>query len=252
MGWFTGKSKQWEIKVGSVCFLAILFPFLFPPIAMVYMGIRGKLKILLYGSIAWTFLFGIGYYKYFFYSESKELDFTLFGILFSGVVVIAIYLQTFLRRVHLASIINVDWNDTYDYTDFIRREEIDEVLSVDDFIRQLLLWQQRIKHAEVRGSIFSMIELTKSITEKKGHISELFIVRHAYSIENILLQYYQIELSKLNNATVEEAKEKIRSTLLIAIKAFENELRQKDKKTHLDIEVDVETYIQDLKNKRLL
>ncbi|MDR0228625.1 MAG: hypothetical protein LBI72_06130 [Flavobacteriaceae bacterium] len=252
MGWFTSKSKQWEIKVGSICYFAILFPFLFPPIAMVYMGIRGRLKSLLYGSIVWTFLFVIGYYKYFFANEERELDFTLFTILFSGAVVVAIYLQTFLRRVHLASIVNVDWNDKYNYIDFIRREEVNEVLSVDDFINQLLLWQQKIKHTVVRGNIFSMIELTKSITEKKGHISELFIVRHAYSIENILLQYYQIELSKLNNATVEEAKEKIRSTLLLAIKAFENELRQKDKKTHLDIEVDVETYIQDLKNKRLL
>jgi len=252
MGWFTNNSKQWELRVGWICFLAIVFPFVFPPIAMLYMGIRSKIRSLIYASILWTSLYLIGYGSYFMFGDTSKVEISIFIILLSGALVVAFYLKEYLRRVHLGSIIKIKWNTSYDYIDFMRRKEISEVLSVSDFINHLMQWQQQIKNDEVRGSIFTMIHLTKSMTVDNKHHIDLFIERHAYSIENMLQQYYQIELSKLNNEVIKSAEQKIRTTLLVAIEAFENELNKKVQYQHLAIEVDSEVYIQDLKNKGLL
>ncbi|MDM1059094.1 MULTISPECIES: hypothetical protein [Myroides] len=252
MGWFTHQSKNWELKVGWLSYLAILFPFVLPPLAMLYMGVVGKIKNLIIASILWSGLYVGGYFLYLFYKDSGRVDVLLFAILLSGALVIAMYLKEFLRRVHLKSIIKIRWNTEYDYLDFMRRKKISEVLSVSDFIEHLVVWQQEIRQQEVRGSIASMIQLTKSITKDNKHISELFIERHAYSIENMLQQYHQIELSKLDNDIIRLAESKIRTTLLSVISAFENELSNKTRFNHLTIDVDSEVYIQDLKNRGLL
>ncbi|WP_121967493.1 hypothetical protein [Myroides sp. N17-2] len=252
MGWFTTQSKQWELKIGWISYLAILFPFFFPPLAMLYMGILGKIRNLILASFLWGGLYTLGYILYRLYADVQYVDVLLFCILLSGALVVAMYLKAFLRRVHLRSIINIKWNIEYDYVDFMRRKKISEVLSVSDFIDHLTQWQLQILNAEVRGSIASMIQLTKSITMNNQHRSDLFIERHAYSIENMLQQYHQIELSKLNNEVMKSAEYKIRTTLLAATTAFENELNNKDKYNHLTIEVDSEVYIQDLKNRGLL
>lgn len=252
MGWFTTKSKQWEVKVGWISYLAILFPILFPPLAMLYMGIVGKIRNLILASLLWGGLYALGYFLYTLYGDVQNLNILLFCILLSGALVVAMYLKVFLRRVHLRTIIDLKWNIEYDYVDFMRRKKISEVLSVSDFIDHLTQWQSRILNAEVRGSIASMVQLTKSITMNNQHMSDLFIERHAYSIENMLQQYHQIELSKLNNDVMKSAEYKIRTTLLAATTAFENELNNKNKYTHLTIEVDAEVYIQDLKNRGLL
>lgn len=252
MGWFTYNSKQWELRVGWICFLSILFPFFFPPFAMLYMGIRGKIRSLIYASILWGFLYGLGYQSYLLLGATLEVELGIFMILLTAALVVAIYLKDFMRRVHLSNIIKVAWNVPYDYLDFMRRKEISEILSVSDFINHLMLWQQRIKNSEIRGCIVTMIQLTKLITSGSQHRTDLFIERHAYSVENMLQQYYQIELSKLDNEVIHSAEYKLRTTLLTATKAFENELNSENYYNYLGIEVDSELYIQDLKNKGLL
>lgn len=252
MGWFTSKSNQWELKVGWLSCLAILFPLFFPPLAMLYMGIRGKIKNLILASILWGGLYIGGYFIYAMYKDIDKIEILLFSIVFTGALVVAMYLKEFFRRVHLRTIMDISWSAEYDYVDFMRRKKISEVLSVSDFIDSLMMWQKQISNTEISGSITSMIQLTKSITTNNKHISDLFIERHAYSIENILQQYYQIELSRLDNKMIKSAEYKIRMTLLAATKAFENELTNKNKYNHLAIEIDSEVYLQDLKNRGLL
>lgn len=252
MGWFTKKSKQWEVQVGWLSFLAILIPFVFPPFAMLYMGIRAKIKSLIYASVLWGGLYFIGYVGYMQFAVALNVQISIFCIVLSGALVVAIYMREFFRRVHLKTIINLQWNTVYDYFDFMRRKEISEVLSVGVFIDHLQKWKQQINNNEIRGCIVTMIELTKSISSNSKHQTELFIERHAYSVENILQQYYQIELSKLSNDVIHSAEYKLRMTIVAATKAFENEINTKDYYNHLAIEVDSEMYIQDLKNKRLL
>lgn len=252
MGVFTEKTKNWEFKTGWLSILAIFFPFALPPVAMFYMAIVGRIRNLLYGGLVWSALYASAYFLYITFGELAWVKFITFLIVLSGAVVVGMHYKSFLQRVHLRSIINVKWAIEYDYVDFMRRKRISEVLSVSDFIVSLERWQNLVSNDEVKGNVAIMINLTKSITKNDKNISNLFLERHAYSIENILQQYHQLELSKLDNETVKQAEVKLRSTIGQATKAFENELMNQMKFQNIEMEAESEVYIQDLKSRGLL
>ncbi|MEC4114578.1 hypothetical protein [Myroides pelagicus] len=253
MGWFTIKDRNWEIKSSWLILLGLFFPFVIPPIAMLHMGILGKIRSLLYGSFLWLALY-IGVYSYYIIAGDdsifKLLSFTVF---LCAAVITAMYFRLYLQRLHLRSIINLRWDTSYDYKDFIRRKEISEILSISDFIVSLNKWKGLVKNNEIKGYIAKMIYITKEISNKNNQfVSELFLERHAFSIENILQQYYQIEISKLDNVVMNKAEEKLRFTLKQASTAFENELLEKVKYSKMQIEAESTAYLEDMKSRGLL
>ncbi|MTG98024.1 hypothetical protein NWE55_03285 [Myroides albus] len=253
MGWFTKKENSWEIKHSWLAILSLFFPFVFPPLGMLYMGIVGKIRSLLYGSFLWMALYTGVYFFYFFIGNTTFFKLLSFCVFLGGAVVVSMYLRVFLQRLHLRYIINLEWSKKYDYKDFIRRKNISEILSVSTFIDSLTKWQTVVKNAEVRGYIAKMILLVKKITSQNDQfVSELFLERHAYSIENILQQYYQIELSKIENDVIKEAEEKLRFTIGQASQAFENELTGKMKFQNMSIEAESSAYLEDMKTRGLL
>ncbi|WP_010254197.1 hypothetical protein [Myroides injenensis] len=252
IGWFTNKDKKWEFNNSWLVLLGIFFPFVFPPFAMLYMGILGKIRSLLYGSFLWMILYIGVYLSYFSFGDTNWVRLYAFFTFMGGAVIIAMHLQNFLRRLHLRGIINLKWAVEYDYVDFIRRKGISEILSVSDFIVEMERWQSKIINAEVKGNIATMIQLTKSITKDNQYISNLFLERHAYSIENILNQYYQVELSRIDNEIIHKAEDKLRKTISNATKAFEKELMNQMKFQNLEVDAETEVYIQDLENRGLL
>ncbi|MEC4117827.1 hypothetical protein [Myroides phaeus] len=252
MGVFTEKSKNWEVKTGWLSILAIAFPFILPPGAMFYMAIVGRIRNLIYGGLVWSALYVSVYFMYLTFGELFLVKVISFLVMLSGAVVVGMHYKSFLQRVDLRSIINVRWGVEYDYVEFMRRKRISEVLSVSDFVISLDRWKNVLTNDEVKGNIALMISMTKSITKNNKNISNLFLERHAYSIENILQQYHQLELSKLDNDTVKQAELKLRSTIAQATKAFENELMNQMKFQNIEMESESEVYVQDLKNRGLL
>lgn len=256
MGWFTQRTTKWELQQSWLCILAVVFPIGIPFLAMVYMGFKAKIKTLLPSSILYLIMLSLLGLKFFFQGFSGIFDLVSIilwiGILLSGPVVISMYLQDFLQRVDLKSIIRLQWSQTYDYVDFMRRNQISKVLSVSSFVDSLEKWQQSIENKQIQGNIADMIALTKEITNNNKHISELFIERHAYSIENILEQYSQVERSKIDNEIIQKAELKLKETLALAVTAFKEELSSQRNFRNMDIEVDTQIYLQDLKNKGIL
>ncbi|MHC5310136.1 hypothetical protein ACYSNM_08710 [Myroides sp. LJL116] len=256
MGWFTKRTTKWELQQSWLCILAVVFPIGIPFIAMLYMGFKAKIKTLLPSSLLYLVIVSLLAVKVFFQGLSSMFDVVSIvlwiGVLLTGPVVISMYLQSFLQRVDLKSIIRLQWSQSYDYVDFMRRNQISKVLSVSSFVDSLQNWQQIIENKQVQGNISDMIALTKEITNNNKHISDLFIERHAYSIENILEQYSQVERSKINNEIIAQAESKLKETLALAVIAFKEELSNQRNFRNMDIEVDAQIYLQDLKNKGIL
>ncbi|MHC5202924.1 hypothetical protein [Myroides sp. LJL119] len=256
MGWFTKQTTKWELKQSWLSILGICIPIGIPFISMIYMGIRAKIKPLLYAGFLYAVVFSIIVLMYIFIWIGLPNNLGLILVLILnyllGPIVISIYLQRFLTRVDLSSIIHLKWSEQYDYIDFMRRKEISEVLSVASFVTSLQNWQEIINNQQVKKCIENMIGLTKEITHNNKHVSNLFIERHAYSIENILQQYMQIERAKIKNQIMVTAEEKLRNTIILASKAFEEELKNQRNFRNFEIQVQADTYMNDLKNKGLL
>ncbi len=256
MGWFTNKTTKWELQQSWLSIFAIVFPFGIPFFAMLYMGFRAKIKALLGGSLLYGIVFSLWVGNMIFNSSQSLFSFLNISLailcFLSGPVLLSVYLQRFLRRVDLKGFIVLKWSLSYDYVDFMRRNSISNVLSVSSFVDSLNRWKLLIENNQVKADLDSMIHLTTEITGSNKHISELFIERHAFSIENILQQYSQVERSKIDNAVMREAELKLRQTLSLAVKAFKEELSNQRNFRNLDIEIEADVYLQDLKNKRIL
>lgn len=256
MGWFTHRSTKWEFTQSWLSALGIFIPLGVPFLAMFYMGCKAKIKALLYASFLYAAVFGtlvfLMFFNSFFTLSKTLLIFMLIVNYLLGPVIIGVYLQRFLRRTDLSSIINLQWSVQYDYIDFMRRKQISEVLSVGSFVTSLENWQKVISNSQVKQDIAKMIGLTKEITHNNKHISNIFIERHAYSIENILQQYMQVERAKIKNQVMLDAEVKLRNTISLAVKAFEEELKNQRDFRNMDIEVEADIYIKDLRSKGLL
>ncbi|MDR2223075.1 MAG: hypothetical protein LBE34_10100 [Flavobacteriaceae bacterium] len=263
MGWLTEKPISWELKKGWIILLCVVFPVL-TFIGIWYMGTRAKMSKMMRGliSVGIFFAFDFLYMCFIAYVWKRSgnsylhLSDAIGMILVGSFMVYSMVLVTantkeFLERVHLSEFMDLEWKE-YDYLALIRSMKVRKVQTLADFIVELESWDKLIVDQQVSDQIVSLIILLGKVDKIKKGQTELFMERHVFSLTSLLRQFHEVELSKLNYTAIIEIKEKLRSTLDIAIAAIKQEILDDLKQQNKFVEVEADVYIQSLYNEGLL
>lgn len=263
MGWLTEKPVLWEIKKGSALLGCLLFP-LFLPLGIWYMGKQAKMAKMIKGLwgvgilfvlnvLHWIILFILIQVSYPFNDDFyMVLSMLLFcSFLFYTVILLGANTREFLQREHLKEFIELDWED-YDYLTLIRSKAVREVNTIPSFVEELKRWDSAIVDERVSRQIVDLIALMTKVDNLKQGQTALFIERHVFSLTNLLRQFHQVELSKLEGESIHRVKEKLRHTLDIALSAIQQEVLDEMRQKNRVADVEADVYLASLREDGLL
>lgn len=259
MGWATKKSRIWELRQLSWTFVSILlfmpFPIHIHPLVM--MSRANKSKVRSWYVMAWLFLLVelslFGSFVYFFGAMSQGMLLTIGGSALSYIVGNSMLLnqsRPYLQRLELAEVRELTWIPTMGAQ---RRLEL-ATPTLDTpqfFVERLLHWRKQIDNKRIHQDIDKIIRLFHLLEQKDTREAEKFLVRHS-TVVNVLMQYDELENTRLNNAVTKASKEKLESVIRQAAQAIEQEVTNQFQMGLLEVSAETDVYLQTLKSRNLL
>ncbi|MVX35918.1 hypothetical protein [Myroides sp. LoEW2-1] len=263
MGWFTKRSKSWEVKntvlllgvVGSVSFISfgVLTPIAIAifgnivnvnrwfwkscMIALVYLFFLILALFFLVADVSSTYVLAVNFLSFYIYVVYMSLD-----------------LGEYLQRLDLQNYITLEKNKDYNYDAVISQfNQVQEDISPKDrFIAKLTFWRDQISNAKVVENVSELIRLTEIIIAKDESRADLFFVRHGSTIENVLQQYVELDQTYIANASVISTKENLEHVIAQSKVVFENELSNMIETEALQVDGEASVYISVLKGRGIL
>ncbi len=258
-GWFTKRSKKWELI--NLWFMLIpLFSFgSFSFISLIYMGIAGKKRI-------WSILGTLSMLvTAFSFSEIVKNQNLLASLLFAISVITTLAYsifscKEFLQRLDLRlRKFPLQWSKKYNYdnidADFesaIHAGNIKALPVGSDFIASLKTLEKEIESEKLKLDIQKMITISKTIMEKDTSVGEIFFERNAETVNKILKKYDELENTRIDTPEMKESLSKLENDIGSITKAFEQELTDMYKNDMVDIDAETRAFLQTLKNRGLI
>lgn len=259
MGWFTKRTKRWEIR--HLLWTAISFIMFIPvpihvyPVVMINQATRSKVKswyaIGIGALIIELVLFGS--FIFFFGSMSTGMLLTLSGSVVSYIVGNGILLnqaRPYLQRLELKEVRELQWISSVKSQ---RKLELLEASKVTPqlFVTSLLYWKKEINNSVIQQKLDRVIDLFQLIEKNDSHEADKFIIRHS-TLVSVLKKYDELDRSRLNNELTNSSKRKLEGVIVKSAKAIEEEVNNLFKSGILELSAESDAYIQALKNRNLL
>lgn len=262
MGWFTYRSKLWEIR-HTFIFLSVI-----GVISFISLGVLTPLVVLLFASNVkmsrWvkTSLFISSVYL-------VCLFFALFGFIvgenpisllklnyisfYIYVIYFSIYVPEYLQRLDLKNYINLEKSKEYSYYSIM--EQLAEVQSNDSlrvlFLTNLNRFKQLITNKDMIAELDEISRLVGVININDDNVSEVLLERHVSTIENALIQYIELTNNYRQNELVRSSILKLEELVKYARLAFEKELSVLIETQVLKVDGESSVYLSVLKGRGL-
>ncbi len=231
MGWFTNRSKSWELKNMWSVFLSLLL------LPLYVIGIQAAFVVAM-GIIVkkrnWIIISGLIY----------VINFVIFiisdnvGVFVIGSLLHCLYtafiIKEYLQRLDLKkSGVKLEWRKKYKYDKNTDNSTLIKLQSDpfafissqrDAFIADLLTYKERIDNLSIKEDIEKMLQIVDIYEKRNTSESEKFFIRHKDIVKKILKQYDDIEDTGLDNELMNQSKDTLEESIHLVTIAFQNEL----------------------------
>ena len=259
MGWFTKKSKPWEIRKMGWTFASILLflplPIHIHPLVMISQAKAAKVRSWLALGVSLLLLeLGLLFsFIYFFGALTQGMLLTLGGSVVSYVLGNALLLnqtKPYLKRLELSDVRDLYWISSVGAQN--RLELGAPTIDTSQlFVERLLHWRREIDNKAIHQDVDRILHLFNLLERKDKREAEIVLVRHS-TVVNVLMHYDELENAGLNNSVTETSKRKLEDVIKQAAVAIENEVTNQFKSGLLDVSAETDVYLQSLKSRNLL
>lgn len=263
MGWFTHRSKSWEIKNALVLLSVVGVT------SLLSLGVLTPIAIHIFGSIVsmtrWTkqsLYIALFYLLFLFLSlfillASNEASYVLTFSLVSFYVYtiyMSFHLGEYLQRLDLKNYMTLNKNESYSYYQVYAQLNNSNLhsSSQEAFLQGLDVYKQQIKDVSLLSDISELQRLSLIITGGDSTATDLFFARHSSSVLNILQQYIELNNSYLQTQKTTELSNNLKQVIANSKIAFENEITNMVQRQVLQVDAESEIYVSLLKAKGLL
>ncbi|MDM1348755.1 hypothetical protein HX017_17430 [Myroides marinus] len=260
MGWFTDRSKSWEIKetvlllgvIGIVSFLSlgVLTPF-----AVFFFGNRVRishwLKVSFFISSIYLVFLILALFV-FVAGENPVSILTLNYISFYiYVVYLSIYVPEYLQRLDLKNYINLEKNKEYSYHTIIQQmnDVRSDIPNKTSFIANLNRFKRSIVSQCMIIEINEILRLIEVIGVNNLNVTEVILERHVSTIENALTQYIELTTNYHQSKEVLDSIANLEELIKYARIALENELSMIIESQVLGVDGEASVYLSVLKGR---
>ncbi|MHC5202925.1 hypothetical protein [Myroides sp. LJL119] len=262
MGWFTYRSKSWEVKN------ALLLLGIVGGTSLLSLGVLTPLAIQIFGSVVsmtkWTkqsLYIAIFYFLFLFLalfillanSQASYVIAFCFISFYVYTVYISFHIGEYLQRLDLKNYMELEKNVSYSYYQVYQQLNVGslQASSQDSFIAGLNIYKKQIDDRLLLKDIEELERLCAIIVSNSND-SELFFARHSASILGILQQYIELNNSYLKNDQTNALVSNLKQVISNAKTAFENEITNMVERQVLQVDAESQVYVSLLKAKGLL
>ncbi|HLQ99256.1 MAG TPA: hypothetical protein VK102_02690 [Sphingobacterium sp.] len=259
MGWFTKKSKRWELKhllwTGISLLMFIPVPIHVYPIVMLDQAKRSKVRS--WYLIGWVLLLFelslFGSFVYFFGSMNTGMLFTLGASTVSYVIGNGLLFnraQSYLQRLEIRELRPLDWIPSIRSQRKLALLESSKI-TPQLFANSLLFWKKEIQNKKIQNNLDRIIRLFQLIEKNDSLETEKFLIRHSTLIQ-VLKKYDELDKSELNNDMTAQSKRRLSKVVAQSALAIEQEATNLFEAGILELSAESDAYLASLKNRKLL
>lgn len=277
MGWYTDKSKTWEITNSLPIYFLMVILFFCPQVPLFLMGIfsRRTETWTVYSILSFLFQWGLIWLISYWENTFTIVIFfplAIFMMVYTYIYTfkrIGIYLQSLTeksiglkRRTDISkpySNLENSMRNRSGKKSLILETHKKEILLKNtelslgkQFINDLKHWQREVEPIDLKEDLERIIKVSQQIEERDPIQSELFFMRNTETINKLLSQYDSIENAKINSDEITSSLRRLEGYVGKIRVSFEQELINMFKSDLMDIDAESEAYLQTLKNKGLI
>lgn len=259
MGWFTEKSKRWELRhmmwTGISLLMFIPVPIHVYPIVMLDQAKKSKVRS--WYTLAWVFLIFelllFASFVYFFGAMTTGMLITLGASTFSYVIgngILLNHIGPYLQRMERSEVRQLAWIPSIRSQRKLALLEA-QAITPELFANSLLYWKKEINHTKIKSNLDRIIQLFQLIEKNDSFETEKFLIRHSTLI-HVLRKYDELEKAQLENENTKMSKRKLREVVAQSAIAIEQEATNLFEAGVIELSSESDAYISSLKNRKLL